>query len=158
MADVTDVDLKTGDLLEKYPRNRNKHLKSGAVNEPLSLRFNNASLEAGKAYTVGVRVLNPGGPPLTDSNYWGISLQDHTRATFDANLRIPGLELKSIPITCNGTGWTNSDPRVLTIVLIQIRVLHEIPSGTLQRFVVRAPEGIMFNEDPAKACRWVWLW
>ena len=24
-------------------------------------------------------------------------------------------------------------------VLIQIRVLHEIPSGTLQRFVVRAP-------------------
>lgn len=124
--------------------------ESGAVNEPLSLRFNNASLEAGKAYTVGVRVLNPGGRPSADSNYWGISLQDHTRATFDANLRIPGLELKSIPITCNGTGWTNSDPRVLTIVLIQIRVLHEIPSGTLQRFVVRAPEGIMFNEDPAK--------
>lgn len=124
--------------------------ESGAVNEPLSLRFGNASLEAGKAYTVGVRVLNPGGRPPEDTNYWGISLQDHTKATFDANLRIPGLELKSLPIRCNGLGWTNSDPRVLTIVLIQLRVLHEIPSGTLQRFVVRAPEGIMFNEDPAK--------
>eukprot|EP00913_Durusdinium_trenchii_P024411 g22917.t1 len=39
---------------------------------------------------------------------------------------------------------------LLLQVLIQLRVLHEIPSGTLQRFVVRAPEGIMFNEDPAK--------
>ena len=39
---------------------------------------------------MGVRVLNPGGPPSSAMNYWGISLQDHTRATFDANLRIPG--------------------------------------------------------------------
>eukprot|EP00913_Durusdinium_trenchii_P005469 g5097.t1 len=50
--------------------------KSGAVNEPLSLRFSNASLEAGKAYTVGVRVLNPGGRPPDATNYWGISLQE----------------------------------------------------------------------------------
>jgi len=124
--------------------------ESGAENDPLTLRFSNASLDAGKAYTVGVRVLNPGGRPPEATNYWGISLQDHSRATFDANLRIPGLDLKSIPIRCNGLGWTNSDPRVLAYVLIQIRVLHEIPAGTLQRFTVRAPEGIMFNEDPAK--------
>ncbi|OLP83070.1 hypothetical protein AK812_SmicGene36226 [Symbiodinium microadriaticum] len=124
--------------------------QSGAVNDPLTLRFSNASLDAGKAYTVGVRVLNPGGRPPEATNYWGISLQDHSRDTFDANLRIPGLDLKSIPIRCNGLGWTNSDPRVLAYVLIQIRVLHEIPAGTLQRFTVRAPEGIMFNEDPQK--------
>lgn len=124
--------------------------ESGAENDPLTLRFSNASLDAGKAYTVGVRVLNPGGRPPEATNYWGISLQDHSRDTFDANLRIPGLDLKSIPIRCNGLGWTNSDPRVLAYVLIQIRVLHEIPAGTLQRFTVRAPEGIMFNEDPAK--------
>lgn len=32
-------------------------VRSGAVNEPLSLRFGNASLEAGKALTFGMAIL-----------------------------------------------------------------------------------------------------
>jgi len=121
---------------------------SGGVNEPLELRFDNASLQAEQAYTFGVRVYNAGGRPLPSRNYWGLTLKDHTRQTFDANLRIPGLDLKSIPLRCNGLGWTTAAPRVLATVLVQMRALHPLPAGTITVLAIRAPDGIMFNEDP----------
>mmetsp|Transcript_37719 Transcript_37719/g.68199 ORF Transcript_37719/g.68199 Transcript_37719/m.68199 type:complete len:1272 (+) Transcript_37719:2-3817(+) len=119
----------------------------GDVNDPLTLVFKNATLVEGKAYTIGVRVLNPGGKPNDDFNYWGISLTDHSAQIFDANLRVAGLDLRSIPLRCNGLGWTTAKPQVLGTVMIQLRVLHKIPAGTVQKFVIRAPEGVMYNED-----------
>jgi hypothetical protein len=120
---------------------------SGSVNDPVTLRFRNASLVAGYAYTVGVMVLNPGGKPLAANNYWGISIQDINQNTFDANLRVPGLDLMTLPIRVNGIGWSTSKPQVIAMVLFQVRLLHMIPAGTLQQFIIRAPEGIMYNED-----------
>jgi len=121
---------------------------SGAVNEDLSLKFSNASLLAEEAYTFGVQVYNPGGKPLPSKNYWGIMLKDDVGATFDGNLRIQGLDLKSIPMRCNGLGWTTAAPRVLGTVLVQMRALYPIPGGTITRLMIVAPDGIMFNEDP----------
>mmetsp|Transcript_18758 Transcript_18758/g.33313 ORF Transcript_18758/g.33313 Transcript_18758/m.33313 type:complete len:162 (+) Transcript_18758:1-486(+) len=31
--------------------------------------------------------------------------------------------------------------------MVQLRVLHPIPAGSLQKIIIRAPEGIMYNED-----------
>eukprot|EP00930_Biecheleria_cincta_P035419 TRINITY_DN24361_c0_g2_i1.p1 TRINITY_DN24361_c0_g2~~TRINITY_DN24361_c0_g2_i1.p1 ORF type:complete len:3364 (+),score=509.29 TRINITY_DN24361_c0_g2_i1:80-10171(+) len=123
--------------------------RSGDVNEPMTLRFQNASLVKNKAYTIGVRVYNPGGRPNELYNYWGISLQNHIQQTFDANLRVPGLRLTSVRLRCNGLGWQTSRSGVLGTVLIQLRVLHTIEAGIFQKFVIRAPEGIMYNEDPS---------
>jgi len=121
----------------------------GDVNDPLTLRFENATLKKDKAYTIGVRVLNPGGKPADDNNYWGISLQDWSGQTFDANLRVTGLDLKALPVRCNGLGWTTAAPQVLSTVMVQLRVLHAIPPGTIQKFIIRAPEGVMYNSDPS---------
>merc|ERR1740121_2252888 len=67
--------------------------------------------------------------------------------TYDAYLRVPGLELKSMPMRINGMGWTSAAPQLLSTVLIQLRVLHDIPAGTLSEMVIRAPEGVMYSEQ-----------
>jgi len=120
---------------------------SGGVNSNLMLKFDNATLVAEQAYTVGIRIYNPGGRPGENQNNWGLSLKDHNGQTFDANLVIPGLDLKSLPIRCNGLGWTTAAPRVLAQVLIQLRVLFTLTPGTITNVVIRAPDGIMYNED-----------
>jgi len=120
---------------------------SGGTNEELEVMFDNATLTAGDSYTFGVTIYNPGAAPSDANNYWGVSLLDYNYETFDANLDIEGLELGTIALRCYGIGWTSASPRVLSTVMIQIRVLHTISAGTLTRFSITAPEGIMFSED-----------
>jgi len=121
--------------------------KSGGVNEELEVKFDNATLLANSAYTFGVIIYNPGGAPNPSTNYWGLTIRDYNDEAFDSNLNIPGLDLGTVPIRCNGIGWTSAAPRVLATVMIQIKVLHEIAPGTLTTISVRAPDGIMFSED-----------
>jgi len=121
--------------------------QSGAMNDPLMLMFNNASLTANFAYTIGIGILSPGGAPNPANNYWGVSLMDYAGNVFDANLRIPGLELQSIPLIANGLGWSTAAPNVMATVLIQFRVLHAIPGGTIAQFIIGAPDGIMYDQD-----------
>jgi hypothetical protein len=121
---------------------------AGGVNQPLTLIFSNASVLANRSYTFGVRIYNPGGRPQDDQNYWGLSLQDGSQQTFDALLRIPGLQLMTMPLRVNGIGWTSAVARLLNTVLVQLRVVHNIGAGLLTEFRIRAPEGVMYNEEP----------
>jgi hypothetical protein len=123
-----------------------KFCYDGGVNAPLTLVFGNASVTNQTSYTVGVRIYNPGGKP-TGTNEWGLSLQDANEQTFDALLRIPGLELKTLPMRVNGIGWTSAAPRLLNSVMIQLRVVHTIGAGILSEIIIRAPDRIMYNED-----------
>jgi len=119
---------------------------SGGVDAALNLKFE-TGVQADQAYTFGIHVYNPGGKPLASNNYWGLTLMDHTMQTFDGNLRIPGLELKSIPMRCNGIGWTSAAARVLNTLLVQLKIMQPIPAGTANRLVVMAPNGVMFSES-----------
>jgi len=121
--------------------------QSGGVGEPLTLTFENASLIQGNEYTFGVNVYNPGGPPDPDNNYWGLSIQNFNFETFDANLNVKGLDLGSVPMRVYGIGWTSAAPRVMAGVMIQMRVLHPIPAGSLTILAIQAPVGVMFSED-----------
>jgi hypothetical protein len=121
---------------------------SGPVNSQLKLRFANGTLEARTRYTLGVGILNPGGKPLQTNNLWGLLLQDHTQKTFDGNLQIQGLDLKSIPIRAGIMGWLVSTPKVMNTVSLQMRVLHGIPAAMITKVVIGAPYGVRFMEDP----------
>lgn len=121
--------------------------ESGGVNDPLTLTFNNASLVASKSYTFGLTVYNPGGPPDPSLNYWGLSIEDYNFKVFDGNLNVPGLDLTSVPLRIYGIGWTSANPKVMATVMIQLRVLHLIPAGSVTVISIQAPEGIMYTED-----------
>jgi hypothetical protein len=121
--------------------------ESGDVDEMMRLKFKNVTLLKKIPYTFGVGVYNPGGKPDRDLNYWGCLLRDNLKETFDGNLRIKGLELKSLPVRVGVMGWSTPEPRVLSMVLIQVRVFYEIPAGTVTAIVIRAPLGIMFKQD-----------
>jgi hypothetical protein len=124
--------------------------ESGSPNSNLKLTFSNGTLEAARRYTVGIGILNPGGKPLEENNYWGILLKDNVEKTFDGNLRIPGLELKTIPIRAGSPflGWLTTKSRVMNTVTMQMRVLHRIPAAMITKFVIGAPYGVRFMEDP----------
>jgi hypothetical protein len=113
---------------------------------PLELKFENATILAENSYTIGIGVSNPGGAP-PDGYYWGLLLQDHLRNTFDGNLRIENLILKSVPIRAFAMGWISAEPRVISTVSIQMRVYSEIAPGLVKVVEVQAPSGVMFNED-----------
>lgn len=119
---------------------------SGAVNEPLTLRFGNGTLVKEEEYTFGVGILNPGGRPDTTLNYWGVLLKDYAKQTFDGNLRIPGLDLKTMPIRGGVMGWLTAVPRVQNTVSMQMRVLHNILAGMITKVEIGAPEGVMHIE------------
>jgi len=119
---------------------------SGAVDQPLELRFGNGTLVAKEQYTFGVGILNPGGKPDNDYNFWGILLKDYAKQTFDGNLRIPGLDLKTMPIRAGVMGWTTSRPRVQNTVAMQMRVLHPIQAGMITKVAIGAPSGVMHLE------------
>lgn len=121
--------------------------QSGGVDEPLTLTFQNASLKADFAYTFGIQVYNPGGRPLAENNYWGLSLKDHSMTTFDANLDIPGLDLGTVPIRIYGIGWTSAEQKVMATIMIQLRALHTIGAGSMTEIWIQAPTGVMFSED-----------
>eukprot|EP00928_Gymnodinium_smaydae_P098801 TRINITY_DN9265_c1_g7_i1.p1 TRINITY_DN9265_c1_g7~~TRINITY_DN9265_c1_g7_i1.p1 ORF type:complete len:455 (-),score=91.85 TRINITY_DN9265_c1_g7_i1:108-1472(-) len=117
------------------------------VNEPLELKFDNASLLIGQSYTIGIGVANPGGRPLPSMNIWGLLLKDHLKVVFDGNLRIPGLDLKAVPAECGLLGWTSAAPRLLATVSIQLRIHFTMQPGAVKSMLVQAPSGVMFNED-----------
>lgn len=119
---------------------------AGAVDEPLELRFGNGTLVSAEQYTFGVGILNPGGRPANNLNYWGVLLKDYAKQTFDGNLRIPGLDLKTMPIRAGVMGWTTSRPRVQNTVAMQMRVLHPIAAGMITKVEIGAPNGIMHME------------
>lgn len=121
---------------------------SGGANGSLTLRFDNASIVAEKAYTFGIPVTNPTVKPQGSLNYWGLTLKDNEKLAFDGNLRIPALELSDIPLRCEGLGWTSATPRTLGTVLVQLRVTFIILGGTISDIIIVAPDGIMYNEDP----------
>jgi len=121
---------------------------SGSVNSQLRLRFDNGTLQSGIRYTLGIGILNPGGKPLQSSNMWGLLLQNHNQKTFDGNLQVQGLDLKSIPIRAGMMGWLVSTPEVMNTVSMQMRVLHTIPAAMLTKIVLGAPYGVRFMEDP----------
>lgn len=121
--------------------------QAGDVNGNLQLYFSNASLVAFRQYTFGITILNPGGVPNSATNYWGIQLQDGNQRTFDANLRIPALQLGAVPLRVIGLGWTSADRSMLATILIQLRVLHTIQGGDIGQFYIQAPDGIMYNQD-----------
>jgi hypothetical protein len=122
---------------------------SGPPNSNLRLKFQNGTLSANRRYTLGVGVLNPGGKPLGTMNNWGILLQDSLQKTFDGNLRVAGLELKTIPVRSGlpFMGWLTTEPRVMNTVTMQMRVLHRIPAAMITKFVIGAPYGVRFMED-----------
>jgi hypothetical protein len=123
---------------------------AGGMNQPMQLKWDNVSIMAGSSYTFGVLIYNPGGAPEASKNLFGVSLQYETGGVpqaFDANMQVPGLKLKSLPLRFKGVGWTDSTPQVLATVLLQIEVLYDIPAGYASRIMIRAPAGIMYNED-----------
>jgi len=120
----------------------------GSGNSMLRLRFPNGTLEAKVRYTLGVGILNPGGKPIATSNYWGILLQNFAQKTFDGNLQVQGLDLKSIPVRSGIMGWLVSTPKVMNTVSMQMRVLHTIPASMVTKIVLGAPYGVRFMEDP----------
>eukprot|EP00927_Polykrikos_kofoidii_P039777 TRINITY_DN34085_c0_g1_i1.p1 TRINITY_DN34085_c0_g1~~TRINITY_DN34085_c0_g1_i1.p1 ORF type:complete len:1924 (-),score=275.54 TRINITY_DN34085_c0_g1_i1:157-5412(-) len=123
--------------------------ESLGLNMPLELRFDNASLIADAAYTVGIGVSNPGGLVLPADNMWGLLLKDFQKQTFDGNLRMPGLLLKSWPVESGLLGWTSPEPRVMSVIVIQIKVHSPMEPGVVKTMEIQAPNGIMFSEDPA---------
>jgi uncharacterized protein (UPF0333 family) len=116
---------------------------------PLTLTFRNGTLSAEKAYTFGVGVLNPGGKPDPNLNYWGVLLKDYQPLTFDGNLRVQGEDLKSVPLRAGQMGWATSAPNVMNTLSLQLRVLHTIFAGSITRIVIGAPQYVRFIEDPA---------
>jgi len=125
--------------------------QSGGVNEPLMLtfQFDNLTINSSQSYTFGIQVYNPGGRPLEENNYWGLSLKDAGGETWDAHLDIPGLDLGTVPMRIYDLGWTSADYKVIAKIMIQLRVLHEIQAGSMTEIWIQAPKGIMFVEDMA---------
>jgi hypothetical protein len=116
---------------------------------PLTLTFRNGTLNAEQSYTFGVGVLNPGGKPDPNLNYWGVLLKDYQPLTFDGNLRVQGEDLKSVPLRAGQMGWATSAPNVMNTLSLQLRVLHTIFAGSITRIVIGAPQYVRFIEDPA---------
>jgi hypothetical protein len=117
--------------------------------EPLMLRIDNATIVAEMRYTIGIGVQNPGGRPAPEDNLWGLLLKDHMKQTFDGNLRIQGLELKSVPMECEALGWTTAEPRTLAVITIQLMVNYPIQPGLVKTIEIVAPQGVMYNENPS---------
>jgi len=116
--------------------------------EPLELKLDNASLAASMKYTIGIGVQNPGGRPPPSLNLWGLLLKDHLKQTFDGNLRIQGLDLKSVPINLELMGWLTAQPRSLSTIAIQMLVKYTMQPGLVKTIEIVAPKGIMYNENP----------
>jgi hypothetical protein len=118
----------------------------------LRLTFSNGTLTADQEYTFGVQIRNPGAAVDPANNLFGILLNDHNGETFDGNLRIPGLDLKSIPIRFGDPflGWLTPDPEVMNTVAMRIEVLHRILAGMITKIVIGAPYGIRFIENKPK--------
>lgn len=121
---------------------------SKGADEPLRLTLTNSTLDQGKAYTFGVGVVNPGAKPEASGNLFGITLKDSEEATVDANMKIPGLTLKSEPFQVGIMGWSSAEPDKSARVLVEILVLHTIPAERVAEIVIVSPEGVMYH-DPS---------
>jgi len=125
---------------------------AGGANQPLTLMWENASIVAGAAYTFGVYMVNPGGVPDPSQNYFGVSLQYETETVpqaFDANMQVPGLDLKTLPLRMRNPGmaWSSSASQVLATVLLQVDFLLALTAGYISQIEIQAPAGIMYTVD-----------
>jgi hypothetical protein len=123
---------------------------AGETNADLHLTFYQGNISKGGDYTFGIGVLNPGGVPAEDMNYWGVLLSDENSQIFDGNLRINGLALKNMPIIYGAMGWSSSMPQVLATIQLQLRVTSMIGAGLVTAVCITAPNEVMYSRDPSK--------
>jgi len=116
---------------------------------PLRLELTNSTLLVGKTYTFGVGVENPGAPPPEDMNKWGVMLKDMDLNAIDGNMKVPGLELKSIPMRITNMGWSVAEAQKMARIMIGMIVLHPMNPGTIDQIQIISPEGVMYS-DPSE--------
>lgn len=113
---------------------------------PLRLELLNTTLKEGKTYTFGVGVTNPGAPPPTPENKWGVMLLDVDMNAIDGNMKVDGIKLNSIPLRVVEMGWTNAEPQQVARIKIKIIVLHPIRAETIEQIRIISPEGVMYSD------------
>jgi hypothetical protein len=113
---------------------------------PLRLELTNSTLKVGKTYTFGVGVVNPGGPPPEYANKFGVMLQDVDQNAIDGNMKVPGLELKSIPLRVTNMGWSSAKAQQMARIMIGMIVLHPISAATIDEIRIVSPEGVMYSD------------
>merc|ERR1719267_7695 len=98
------------------------------------------------SYTFGVGVINAGGKPQASKNFFGLLLKDAQMNTFDGNLRIQGLNLKSLPFRVANMGWSDVQPQSLSTISIKLQVLHFVAAGIVTAIKIISPEGVMYDD------------
>jgi len=122
---------------------------SEEADRPLRLELTNSTLKVGKTYTFGVGVVNPGQPPPAALNKWGVMLQDVDLNAIDGNMKVSGLELKSIPLRVTTMGWSSAEAQQMARIMIGMIIFHPISAGTIDEIQIISPEGVMYS-DPSE--------
>merc|ERR1711977_334163 len=64
----------------------------------------------------------------------------------DGNMKVPGLELTSIPLRVTNMGWSSAKAQAMARIMIGLICLNPIKPGTIDEIRVVSPEGVMYSD------------
>merc|ERR1711977_724377 len=64
----------------------------------------------------------------------------------DGNMKVPGLELTSIPLRVTNMGWSSAKAQAMARIMIGVIVIHPIKAGTIDEIRIVSPEGVMYSD------------
>jgi hypothetical protein len=112
-------------------------------------------LPGNREWTFGVGVTNPGGPPVGTvsnvldgsgtNNFWGLMLKSYEGLTVDANMRVPGVDLRFVDIRYNEMGWDQALGEQMSRIGIKLQWTSDMQGGEIETILLASPPGVMFN-------------
>merc|ERR1719272_760012 len=73
-------------------------------------------------------------------------LQDVEMNAIDGNMKVPGLELTSVPMRITTMGWSAAQAQQMARIMIGVIVIHPINAGTIDEIRIVSPEGVMYSD------------
>jgi hypothetical protein len=111
----------------------------------------NNTIVAEDECTVAAMLKNPFSTPEPDDNVFGMLIKaivNGEEKTLDANMKIPGLTLQSLPAKVEKLSWSNPvGADTVARVRFGLRITKMIPSNGLTDITIKAPDGMMYNPD-----------